>query len=60
MPTPSNPLSFSSADSALNLGGGLRGQLQDETEEQRRKRLQLQQQKMALGPALQVLGLGGV
>jgi hypothetical protein len=59
MPVPSNPLSVSPAASALNLGSGtLPQQLQDETEEQRRKRLQMQQTRMAMGPASQVLGLG--
>ncbi len=60
MATPSNlsaGLSPSSTD--LGLGGDLSGQLKDETEEQRKKRLQLQQQRMALGPASMSLGLGG-
>jgi hypothetical protein len=43
---------------ALGGGSNLQQQLRDETDEQRRKRLQLQQQKMALGPASQMLGLG--
>jgi hypothetical protein len=59
MPTPSNPLSVTPAASALNLGSVLPQQLADESEEQRKRRLQLQQQRMALGPAGQVLGLGG-
>ncbi len=44
---------------ATDLGLGLTDQLKDETEEQRKKRLQLQQQRMALGPAAMSLGLGG-
>lgn len=58
MPTPSNPLSASPAASALNLGSALPQQLADETDEQRRRRLQMQQQRMAMGPASQLLGLG--
>lgn len=57
MPTPSSPMSTPSAASDL-LSGNLQGQLADETEEQRRKRLLLQQQRMAMGPAAQTLGLG--
>lgn len=52
MATPSNPLSV--ADTL----GGLPDQLKDETDEQRRKRLLLQQQRMALGPASMSLGIG--
>lgn len=48
--TPSDPLSPASQDLGL--------QLKDETDEQRKKRLLLQQQKMALGPAAMSLGLG--
>jgi hypothetical protein len=59
MGTPSNPLSvLSPASMALSNSSALQEQLADETEEARRKRLQLQQQKMALGPAAQSLGLG--
>jgi len=44
----------------LGLGGDSLGQqVKDETEEQRKKRLQLAQQRLALGPAAQSLGLGG-
>ena len=56
MPTPSSPMSSLSAQDLL--GGNLPQQLADETEEQRRKRLQLQQQRMAMGPAAQTLGMG--
>ena len=46
--------------SALGLGGDSLGQqVKDETAEERKKRLQLQQQRLALGPAGQSLGLGG-
>lgn len=48
------------AASDLGLGGDdLSQQVKDETDEQRKKRLQLAQQKLALGPAAQTLGLGG-
>jgi hypothetical protein len=49
----------SAAGSALNLGGSLAQQVKDETDEQRKKRLQLAQQQQALGPAGMSLGLGG-
>jgi hypothetical protein len=58
MATPSSFLP-SPAGQALGLGNSLSQQLADETEEQRKKRLQLQQQQMALGPAAMTLGLGG-
>jgi hypothetical protein len=58
MPNPSSPLSVSPASSALSLGSALPQQLADETDEQRRKRLQMQQTRMAMGPASQLLGLG--
>ena len=51
---------LSAAGSALGLGGDELGQqLKDETAEERKKRLMLQQQRLALGPAGQSLGLGG-
>ena len=37
---------------------GLSDQVKDESEDERKKRLQLAQQKLALGPAAQSLGLG--
>lgn len=44
---------------SLGLGGdALSQQVKDESEEERRRRLQLSQQKLALGPAGQSLGLG--
>ncbi len=44
----------------LGLGGDSLGQqLKDETDEERKRRLQLLQQRLALGPAGQSLGLGG-
>ena len=49
----------SGAVADLGLDGDLGSQLKDETDEQRKKRLQLAQQKLALGPAAQSLGLGG-
>ncbi len=51
------PMSQSAMD--LGLGNDLQNQLKDETDEQRKKRLLLQQQRLALGPAAQSLGLGG-
>ncbi len=53
------PASPSAMDLGLNPGGALQDQLKDETDEQRKKRLMLQQQRLALGPAAQSLGLGG-
>jgi hypothetical protein len=48
------------AASDLGLGGaGLSQQVKDETDDERRRRLALAQQKLALGPAAQSLGLGG-
>jgi hypothetical protein len=38
---------------------GLSQQVKDETDDERKKRLMLAQQKLALGPAAQSLGLGG-
>jgi hypothetical protein len=40
-----------SAASDLGLGSGLQQQVADETEEQRKKRLQQIQQQQAMGPA---------
>ena len=42
----------------LGMGGDLGQQLKDETEAQRKKRLLLDRQRLALGPAAQSLGLG--
>jgi hypothetical protein len=51
---------MSAAGTSLGLGGdSLSQQLQNESAEERKKRLQLAQQKLALGPAAQSLGLGG-
>ena len=49
--------------SSLGLGMaagdlGLSDQMKEETDEERKKRLQLEQQRLALGPAAQSLGLG--
>jgi hypothetical protein len=47
---------------ALGLGGlgdPLGKQVQNESDEERKKRLLLSQQRIALGPAGQSLGLGG-
>jgi hypothetical protein len=50
---------MSAAGQSLGLGGSdLNQQLQDETAEERKRRLQLAQQKQALGPAGMSLGLG--
>jgi hypothetical protein len=50
---------LSPAGSALGLGGdALSQQVQDETAEERKRRLALAQQRQALGPAGQSLGLG--
>lgn len=49
---------FSMGNAASDLGLDLPQQLQDETEEQRKKRLLAQQQRAALGPAAQMLGTG--
>ena len=47
------------ATTDLGLGGpGLQQQVDDETDEQRKKRLALAAQQKALGPAAQTLGLG--
>jgi hypothetical protein len=54
---PDNPFGFAALD--LGLGDPLSAQVKDETEEQRKKRLLLQQQRTALGPAAMSLGLGG-
>ncbi len=46
---------------SLGLGGdALSRQVEDETAEERRRRLQLQQQRLALGPAGLSLGLGAI
>lgn len=59
MATMPNPgLGLSSASMDLGLGDNLQQQLKDETDEQRKKRLLMQQQRMALGPASMSLGLG--
>lgn len=42
-----------------DLGMNLQAQLKDETDEQRKKRLQMAQTRLAMGPAAQTLGLGG-
>ena len=48
-----------SAASDLGLGDVLGQQVKDETDEQRKKRLLLAQQRLASGPASMSLGLGG-
>lgn len=48
---------FSLGTAASDLGLNLPQQVQDETEEERRKRL-LAQQSATLGPAAQTLGMG--
>jgi hypothetical protein len=56
---------YSTAGTALGLGGNLADQVAGETEEERKKRLALEAQKRALGPlatpygaAAKALGLG--
>ena len=50
---------MSAAGESLGLGGdALSQQLEDETAEERKRRLQMQQQRLAIGPAGQMLGLG--
>lgn len=54
MPQPPMTTMLSSNSGAvidLGLGSQLNQQVQDETEEQRKKRMQLAQQQQALGPA---------
>jgi hypothetical protein len=52
--------SMSAPAQQLGLGGGdLQQQVKDETEEEKKRRLQLAQQRQALGPAGMSLGLGG-
>jgi hypothetical protein len=53
-----NAASYSPAGQLLFGNGSLPQELKDETDEQRRLRLQQQQQQRALGPAAQLLGLG--
>jgi hypothetical protein len=50
---------YSPAGTALGLGDPLSAQVKDETEEERKKRLQLAQMRTAVGPAGMALGLGG-
>jgi len=60
MVTTNSAGTLSPASVDLGLGGNsLTQQVKDETEEQRKKRLQLEQSKLALGPAAMSLGLGG-
>lgn len=55
------PLSpLSPMGQALNLNAPLQKQVADETEEQKRLRLQQMQQQRALGPVAQLAGLGAV
>jgi hypothetical protein len=46
------------ASQLLGLNDPLQKQVTDETEEQRKKRLQLAQVRQAVGPASMALGLG--
>ncbi|HZR74549.1 hypothetical protein [Bradyrhizobium sp.] len=53
-------MGYSAPGMALGLGGdALAGQLKDEEDEDRKKRLLQAAQRRALGPAGQALGLGG-
>lgn len=52
-------LGMSPAATDLGLGDMLGQQVKDETEEQRKKRLLDQQQRSLMGPAANMLGLGG-
>lgn len=54
-------IGMSPAGGALGLytGADLQNQVKDENEEEAKKRRQLIQQRLALGPAGQSLGLGG-
>jgi hypothetical protein len=57
MSVPGQSASYSPAGQALGMGGSNPLQA-DETEEQKRLRLQQMQQRRAMGPAAQLLGLG--
>ncbi len=64
MPLPTNSTGLSPASSDLGLGDMLSQQVSNETEEQRKKRMQDLQQKQLLGPAgsmavTSLFGMGG-
>jgi hypothetical protein len=58
MSVPGQSSAYSPAGQALGFGGGSNPLQEDETEEQKRLRLQQMQQRRAMGPASQLLGLG--
>jgi hypothetical protein len=58
MSVPGQSSSYGPAGQALGMGDPLAQQVKDETDEERRRRLQLAQQRQALGPAGMALGLG--
>lgn len=57
MPANLNTGLLSTAAMDLGLGGGLQQQVKDETDEERKKRLQLAQQRAMMGPAATMLGM---
>jgi hypothetical protein len=59
MSVPGQSSSYSPAGQMLGMGGSNPLQ-EDETEEQKRLRLQQMQQRRAMGPAAQLLGLGAM
>ena len=60
MPANLNTGLLSTAAMDLGLGGGLQQQVKDETDEERKKRLQLAQQRAMMGPAATMLGIQGM
>jgi hypothetical protein len=58
MSVPGQTSGYGATGQMLGLGDPLQKQVADETEEERRRRLQLAQVRQAVGPASMALGLG--
>ena len=60
MPVGGDMTALGPAASDLGMGDALRSQVKDETDEERKKRMREAQQRALMGPAAQMLGIGGL